>query len=58
MADFGSIGFAIMIPIMARAAPLLPWARGALRDKGAHSGPRVRQQVPTDASSEINELTL
>jgi len=58
MADFGSIGFAIMMPIMARAAPLQPRTRGVLPDEGRFRPPGARQRMSAGLSNEINELTL
>ena len=57
MADVGSIGFAIIMLIMARAA-LQPGARGVLRDEGCIPAARARQRRLGSSSNEINELTL
>jgi len=57
MADVGSIGFAIIMLIMARAA-LQPGARGVLRDEGRIPAARARQRRLGSRSNEINELAL
>jgi hypothetical protein len=61
MADVGSIGFAIMMLILARTVPsrlLQPRARGVLRDEGAFPAIHARQWGLPAPSNEINELTL
>ena len=60
-ADVGSIGFAIMMPIMARAALsrlLQPGARGVLRDEGRIPAAPGATAGLGSRSNEINELTL
>ena len=56
-ADVGSIGFAIIMLIMARAA-VVAGARGVLRDEGRIPAARARQGRLGSLSNEINELTL
>jgi hypothetical protein len=61
MADVGSIGFAIMMLIVALTVLtrlLQPCARGTLRDEGRTSGPSRRGSGPAGPSNEINELML
>jgi hypothetical protein len=61
MADVGSIGFAIMMLVLARTVLsrlLQPRVRGVLRDGGAFPAIQARQQVPAGPSNEINELML
>jgi hypothetical protein len=61
MADVGSIGFAIMMLIVARtilSRLLQPRVRGVLRDEGAFSAIHARQRGLPVPSNEINELTL
>jgi hypothetical protein len=61
MADVGSIGFAIMMLIVALTVLtrlLQPCARGTLRDEGAFPAIQARQRVPAGPSNEINELML
>jgi len=57
MADVGSIGFAIIMLIRARAA-LQPGARGVLRDEGRIPAAPGATAGLGSRSNEINELTL